>query len=223
MLDFRIGDWHQIDLKIAPDIWAPDIRFLNLINMDPIILAGKNNKHYEFWLQKTEAGALMQMYQSFKVEFACDFHFYEYPFDSHSCVLNYGMPMYSNRTILMDSIKVLMNDTNVKELEQNEYVSIPNNHLPYEFSLTISESILVYNYGYYSPHGTIVIKAKRNTLGTLIGQFFVPTGIFALLSIISYLISYEMVSHFLKQDFWLYMILQIDRSLEELAFLLPYF
>ena len=87
-----------------------------------------------------------------------------------------------------------MNDTNAKELEKNEYVSIPNNHLPYEFSLTISESILVYNYGYYSPHGTILIKAKRNTLGTLIGQFFLPTGIFALLSLISYLISYEMVS-----------------------------
>ena len=194
LFHLRIGSWHQIGHEIVPDIWAPDIRFLNLINMDPIMLAGKNNKHYEFWLQKTKAGSQMQIYQSFKVEFACDFHFYEYPFDSHSCVLNYGMPMYSNRTISMNSIKVLMNDTNAKELEKNEYVSIPNNHLPYEFSLTICESILVYNYGYYSPHGTILIKAERNTLGTLIGQFFVPTGIFALLSMISYLISYKMVS-----------------------------
>ena len=89
LFHLRIGSWHQIGHEIVPDIWAPDIRFLNLINMDPIMLAGKNVKHYEFWLQKTKAGSQMQIYQSFKVEFACGFHFYEYPFDSHSCVLNY--------------------------------------------------------------------------------------------------------------------------------------
>ena len=192
----RLGKWHQVPENIAKDIWAPDINFLKLISMSPVVLAGKNNKKFDFWVIRQENeddGLLALIYQSFKVKFSCEFHFENVPFDSHFCQLSFGMPLYSNKTIFFPPIKILGKDTKVTTLDDKDYVPIPNNHLPYDFALATKDFILDYNYGYWSPHTVLIIKANRSKIGTLIGGFFGPTAIFALLSMISYMIVPEMV------------------------------
>ena len=47
--------------------------------------------------------------------------------------------------------------------------------------------------GYDYSYAGLTIHLKRNKLGLLIGSFYVPTGIFAMLSMISFAINPEMV------------------------------
>ena len=90
-------------------------------------------------------------------------------------------------------IKILGKDTKATLLKKEEYVEIPNNHLPYEFSLTIGDNFLDYNYEFYSPYSSLIIKAERTHLGSLMGGFYGPTTLFSMLSMISYLINVEVV------------------------------
>ena len=49
-------------------------------------------------------------------------------------------------------------------------------------------------YGYSYSYTGLVMKIRRNSLGQLVSGYFFPTGSFALLSIISFLIKPDMVS-----------------------------
>ena len=190
---FRSGRWFQVEANIAKEIWTPDINFNKLIDQSPIVLAGKSRRKYEFWLKMSDSEVESKLYQSFKVKFACEYHFEYFPFDSHLCNLDYGLEMNSNFSTLMLPIKILGKDTKATLLKKGEYVDIPNNHLPYEFSLTIGDNFLDYNYEFYSPYSSLVIKAHRTQLGSLIGGYYGPTTIFSMLSMISYLINAEVV------------------------------
>ena len=190
----KIGSkWFQVDESTAKDIWAPDINFLNLIEETPIVLAGKSRNKYEWWIIKSDTEVQMKLYQFFKVTFTCDFHFEYFPFDSHFCQLNYGPKMNTNSTILMLPIRILREDTKATLLKEEEYVTILNNHLPYDFSLTTGKNFAKYNYEYYSPYSSLIIKAERTKLGSLMGGFYGPTTLFSMLSMISYLINVEVV------------------------------
>ena len=135
------------------------------------------------------------------MKFACEYHFEYFPFDSHFCNLDYGLEMNSNYSTLMLPIKILGKDTKATLLKKEEYVDIPNNHLPYEFSLTIGDNFLDYNYEFYSPYSSLVIKVHRTQLGSLIGGYYGPTFIFSMLSMISYLINAEVVSFWMLKKF----------------------
>ena len=57
---------------------------------------GKDIRKFDFWLQHVnDSYNIMKFYQSMKVEFACDFNFESYPFDSHECDLDFGSPSNS--------------------------------------------------------------------------------------------------------------------------------
>ena len=109
--------------------------------------------------------------------------------------------MNSNYSTLMLPIKILGKDTKATLLKKEEYVEIPNNHLPYEFSLTIGDNFLDYNYEFYSPYSSLVIKVHRTQLGSLIGGYYGPTFIFSMLSMISYLINAEVVRFLMSKKY----------------------
>ena len=79
---------------------------------------------------------------------------------------------------------------------------IPNDHLPFSISITAKESYPHYNYKFFSPNTGVVIKLKREKLGNLVGGFYVPTGIFALLSMISFFIDPDVVFDFFGKKFF---------------------
>ena len=51
------------------------------------------------------------------------------------------------------------------------------------------------SYGNAHSYTGMLIKMKRKSLGFLLGSYYYPTGIFALLSMISFLISPDIVSN----------------------------
>ena len=83
-------------------------------------------------------------------------------------------------------IQILKNKT-AETLSEKWF--IPSNHLPFTFSFTSKHKFVMWAPDYEYPATGITIHLERNTLGALIGQFYVPTGIFSLLSLISYFIN----------------------------------
>ena len=60
---------------------------------------------------------------------------------------------------------------------------------PFEIRLTIGQ-----HYKWKNEAGVISLNLKRVSLGLLLGSFYVPTGIFAALSVGSYVINPDIVS-----------------------------
>ena len=71
------------------------------------------------------------------------------------------------------------------------------NSLPYPFEFQLS-SLKSYekklNYFKYS-HTGMILKLERNSLGMLASRYYYPTGSFAILSLISFLINPDIVSN----------------------------
>ena len=62
-------------------------------------------------------------------------HFSDYPFDSHDCPLDFGMPsQVFNVTSIFGPVEIIKKDSNTAILDFEQ--EIPNDHLPYIFSIT---------------------------------------------------------------------------------------
>ena len=190
---FRLGKWARIGQETIKGIWAPQVSFLKVIDVKYIPYYGKSTLPYDFWLNKKDNQSQMVFYQAVQVKFACEFNFRNYPFDTHNCHLDFGLPQYTfNKTMVMGPIKFLGKDSKAIKLETEQ--DVPNKHLPYKFSVQSKESFPWYNFEYFTSFTGIIIKAKRYSLGSLYGEFYGPTFVFAILSNISYLINPDVVS-----------------------------
>ena len=125
----------------------------------------------------------------------------DYPFDSHDCPLDFGMPsQVFNLTALFAPVEIIQEDSTTAILDFEE--KIPNDHLPYTFSIT-SDYHNGYGYGHYnfnytSPFTSINVKVKRDGIARLVGTFYAPTGIFGCLSMLSYFIHPDVVRYHLN-------------------------
>ena len=154
--------------------------FRKVIHTEILPLYG-DEEHFQLWLNKEESW--MEHYQSMKVTFSCKFDFGDYPFDSHDCGLDFGMPaLVHNKSAKFGPIQILGRDSKTKLLDKE--VEIPNDHLPYKFTIIGKEAYPHYSFKYFAPYSGVIINVKRETLGELVGGFYSPTAIFALLSML---------------------------------------
>ena len=121
--------------------------------------------------------------------------FSDYPFDSHDCPLDFGMPsQVFNLSAIFAPVEILQKDSTTAILDFEQ--EIPNEHLPFTFSITShSGGYGHYNFRYKSPFTGIVLKVKRDGISRLVGTFYAPTGIFGCLSMLSYFIHPDVVRY----------------------------
>ena len=114
--------------------------------------------------------------------------FQDFPFDNHECDFEYWVKEESiiklNTTSWVWYKKNSINDT------KNTLI-ITNTTTPFIVFVEINP---VYELLDSFPTSGIKIILHRDTIGLLIGSFYVPTGIFAILSIASYVIHPDIVS-----------------------------
>ena len=79
-------------------------------------------------------------------------------------------------------------------LDQESKLS--DGHLPYSFTILGKKEFPITNYEWDYPAIGIRIRLERKTLGTLIGGFYIPTALFAILSMISFFINPDVVSNY---------------------------
>ena len=154
-----------------------------------------NDEKYQLWFDIKDNH--LEYYQSLKITFACRYDFKDYPFDSHICHLDFGIPSaLHNVTLNFAPVEILKNDSTTEILDFEH--EIPNEHLPYTFFIMNRRGRGLngfehYNFKYMNPYTGISIKVKRDEVISLIGTFYIPTGSFACLSMLSYFIHPDMV------------------------------
>ena len=121
------------------------------------------------------------------------------PFDSHHCDFDFGN-VISNFSVMFAPVQILPPMGGVNPVILTKDVQIHNFHLPYSFTMSSKKDYVKLGLdGYYYAYTGIVINIKRQKLDQLMGGFFGPMTIFALLSMISFFIKPEVVSFFFKK------------------------
>ena len=156
----------------------------------------KLNQYYIF--NNDDADEKMSMSEIMRVTVYCDFDFSYFPFDQQYCNLSLFDPVHSKNWVFVNETEFLCIKGICKR--EKEWMMLQNqNKIPYLIRMknigtsdhTFGDSLF-----YYFPWSisTIRFSLQRNSLGLLVGSFYFPTGLFAFLSMGSYIINPEMVS-----------------------------
>ena len=171
--------------------WHPKIGFkhLYLLKRNSGLGIHKIKQHFLAHNKHT-----LIMVEDVKITFACKFNFENYPFDNQECDLTYNSEVGDKNAIILnttkyvgtntaDGIKVIYSPTKKKLI-------IPNTTTPFIVSVEIEPNKTVYAFSATS----IKINLQRNSIALLMGSFYAPTGIFAVMSMASYVINPDIVS-----------------------------
>ena len=180
----------MIGQKEGQFIWHPILEFDNLLNYEKSKIYGDSYTH-SLWYNGNQS---FQYSEEIKLTFFCNFYFSDFPFDSHICQLEYGDDLYGLSEITLNTAKIGYGGS-MSTLGKDPII-IKNSPFPYEFQLEAIPSFeKVYNgYGAYSYTG-MTFNLRRKSLGQLLSGYYYPTGSFAVLSLISFLINPDQVTY----------------------------
>ena len=123
---------------------------------------------------------------------SCEMNFKLFPFDHHECDMIFYLTQHAYDYVMFEPPTIFKKDKNVSigdgELE------IPTKRLPFSISAESLNTTTVYQMGLKRSATGIRFRFARNTIGLLLGGYYVPTGIFASLSLVSFIIKPEVVS-----------------------------
>ena len=156
----------------------------------------------------------LEYQESQKVTLYCAFDFTDYPFDSNYCDLEYGPASHFRDSVIMDPTRIRYANTKVNFGEGK--IKIKDSRLPFTFELEALEPFIHNESGFDYSYARMRIKINRDNIQTLLIGFYFPTSIFALLSLISFFISPEIVSLFSSKFFW--GLILIFRFLDDLGY-----
>jgi hypothetical protein len=123
----------------------------------------------------------------------CSFDFANFPFDNHQCDLNFGVISWSASSVSLLSLTIFSGEESTSFGKNS--IEIISTHSPEPFNINIS-SIAPFkirdngwNYSFTGMH----MEFYRNTIGSLIGGYYVPTATFSIFSLVSYSIDIDIV------------------------------
>jgi hypothetical protein len=166
-------------------VWHPIIDFEHLMKSEHSTVFGGSPKGFSRFIS-----GKMNYAEELNMKFSCLFDFHLFPFDSHTCCIEYGDLHGSDNVILSRAIVIYGSKT-------TRDGSFELKFLPFPFQIEI-ESLTTSGKN-YSDHGKtrsytgMCFKMNRKTRGHLISGFYYPTASFGILSLISYLIKPDMV------------------------------
>ena len=202
--------WHYLHIKYKPEsigstqyissyfeipkwngkyIWHPVIDFGHLIHYHRTKYFGGTKSYQSVYKEKK-----IFYGEEFLLTTSCDFHFEDYPFDSHVCNLEIGDQNLTTRNMIMSPPRITHG--NLLHNLGDKPITFDDLPYPFEFQLEAipsfhkTDPILDTSYSFTG----VAIRMKRKSLGELITGYYYPTSAFVLLSMISFLIKSDLVS-----------------------------
>ena len=122
---------------------------------------------------------------------SCEMDFSLFPFDQHSCDMVFYLTQHRSDLVMFESPIIFLNDKNVTV--DDEPLSIPSQRLPYTLYVESLETSTTFSMIYTRAATGVRFHFSRNTIGLLLGGYYIPTGVFAFLSLVSFIIKPEVV------------------------------
>ena len=170
-------------------IWVTDVTYANAID------AAKRFKYVTATKDKETGLVKVKFTILYRNQVTCEMDFSNFPFDSHTCYWKLRS-YYENTKTEVLKISHVQNEKDAKLATTDEPIKKQTKLLPFDIEISPGEegkSELVG--GEYKSIAFVQFKFTRGNEGRkkLITGYYIPTGLFATLSLISYLIKPEIV------------------------------
>ena len=175
-------------------IWHPKMTFLNLLSLKKFQGVGyKSIRNYYY--MPNENPAKIYMFETFKLKFSCDFSFQTFPFDKHECHLSYIDWRFKSEELVFNATRKIKHGNQHLAFGNKYSLKLTTTKTPFEIDVTINDAATKIGGGKFKfSIAGIKFNLYRKSIGLLLGSFYVPTGIFAILSMGSFVINPEVVS-----------------------------
>ncbi len=186
---FSEGEWYELVGQERTAPWRPSVSFLNVLTIKKLPEFGGTTMT-SYWIETPHA---LEYSETMEVTISCDFDFSLFPFDEHTCHLDIGDPKYELDTLRFRNIEVFYKDKGTKR--GTSPITILRPRLPFIIHVEAKQSFvhtLVAVDEHFSFTG-FKLNLTRTNLGQLLAGYYIPTGLFAALSTLSYSIPSEQV------------------------------
>ena len=170
-------------------MFFPKLIFNNIKHIEKQLHYGKDAEYHWFNIVE-DYKSDFEYYETLKITYYCNFHFFAYPFDHHNCNLTLGSKCLSTTFILLSEPTISFEETNTTD----GMIKIKTENVPFDIKAKIIPPFNISYDGFSYAFVGISMNFQRNSLELLIGRFYGPTAIFAFLSTLSYNIAIEKVS-----------------------------
>lgn len=181
-------NWLLIDKELSKDLFFPKQQIKNVKYLKKAQPYSANTDDY-YWFQVPHH---FEYEESFMVTIFCSFNFGNFPFDQQQCDFTFGLSEHVTLTSFLLPTLIKMKDGKETQFGKDS-LSLSNTRLSFNIKLNGIEPFSIFSSGFNYSHAGMRIDFTRNSLSLLIGSFYGPTAIFAILSLISYSIGSEVV------------------------------
>ena len=177
------GPWFKIDGRSHSELFWPRITFENQRSNEKLEIFGDMESNYQyFWFYEPH---LLEYGEFHTITFGCSMKLNNFPFDSHTCSFLFYTPDNGNITLMF--LPVILDGDNVDQ-------GILLGHtLPFNVSIVILEPHLRSLFGYHYYFAGLNFTFQRNNALAIITGYYVPTGLYSLLSALSFLVPKDQV------------------------------
>ena len=181
--------WYAVNEFDETQIFTPTLEISRTKTIVRTRKYGAIDRDYFCFFHPTH---MMEYQQSLKVTIYCSMDFKHFPFDHHTCDLNFGSAVNSINLLKMNATTINYKDQSVSHDEG--LLQIEQTRLPFEIALESLEPFEYIEGEYKYSYAGMRLHLTRNDFGTLIGGYYGPTIIFSMLSLVSYSIKADVVS-----------------------------
>ena len=130
--------------------------------------------------------------EDLEIKFTCKFHFSKFPFDKNECDLTYYDHSTTNSTMILSPTSSVDYWGNHITPQKNKLLMITNTTTS-EFKIWVEINSNFTVWSDFESAAGIKIHFQRDSIALLLGSFYVPTGLIAILSMTSFVINPEVV------------------------------
>ena len=181
--------WLLIDKELSKDLFFPKQQIKNVKRLTEAQPYSSNVDDY-YWFHVPHD---FEYEETFIVTIFCSFDFSSFPFDHQHCDFVFGLSQQTTGSAFLSPTLIKTQDGNQTQFGKAAlpFLSV---RLPFDIKISGIEPFSVNSSGgFIYSHAGMRIDFTRNKLSQLIGGFYGPTAIFAILSMISYSINPEVV------------------------------